>query len=266
MAPELVETMLRLYAETGSVHKVARRLGIGSSTVHRTLSKTVEAIPARGSLSDRLKKTALKTEEAARPVVEAYCAGESLASIAARHACSVGAVRSVVKAFEVERRPRGGQPKAVSLVDLARIRELYLSGLSVAQVAAVVKRNYSTVRNKLLNDGLLRASASHARGSLHGQWKGGVVKDSAGYLLEGVLPDSPFASMSNSSGYVRQHRLRVAEFLGRPLLASETVHHKDGNRTNNSLENLQLRHGQHGAGVVMRCRCCGSHDIGADDL
>jgi hypothetical protein len=41
-------------------------------------------------------------------------------------------------------------------------------------------------------------------------------------------------------GYLMEHRYVMQEHLGRPLLATESVHHKDGDRHNNRLENLEL--------------------------
>lgn len=39
---------------------------------------------------------------------------------------------------------------------------------------------------------------------------------------------------------ILQHRLVMEEFLGRPLEADENIHHKNGNRSDNRLENLEL--------------------------
>lgn len=61
-------------------------------------------------------------------------------------------------------------------------------------------------------------------------------KDSRGYVWH-YDPENPNAS---SGGLVYQHRHVMSQFLGRSLRDGENVHHKNGNREDNRLENLEL--------------------------
>jgi len=64
---------------------------------------------------------------------------------------------------------------------------------------------------------------------------------SHGYILVRLSPDHPFYCMAHRrTGYVLEHRLIMAEHLGRPLTNEEIVHHINGDKQDNRLENLQL--------------------------
>lgn len=61
-----------------------------------------------------------------------------------------------------------------------------------------------------------------------------------GYTLV-YAPKHPNAQKSkNWSGYVYEHILVMSRHLNRPLMTGEVVHHKDENRSNNALDNLEL--------------------------
>lgn len=66
-------------------------------------------------------------------------------------------------------------------------------------------------------------------------WKGGRYKDKYGYIQVLV-----FGHPSIVGRYIREHRLIMEKHLGRYLTPLEIVHHKDGNKQNNKIENLQL--------------------------
>lgn len=51
------------------------------------------------------------------------------------------------------------------------------------------------------------------------------------------MPEHPF---SDKRGRIYEHRLIMEKHLGRHLLPSEYIHHKDGDKTNNDLNNLVL--------------------------
>lgn len=79
-------------------------------------------------------------------------------------------------------------------------------------------------------------STLSGKGEKSVNWKGGRFLTPAGYVLV-YDPENP---MSNIRGYVREHRLVMSEKIGRPLTEDEVIHHIDGNKANNDIQNLQL--------------------------
>ena len=67
-------------------------------------------------------------------------------------------------------------------------------------------------------------------------WKGGRRRHSEGYMMV-YMPGHPSADRHNT---VLEHRIVMEEHLGRYLEKTEYVHHKNGDKTDNRKENLEL--------------------------
>lgn len=67
-------------------------------------------------------------------------------------------------------------------------------------------------------------------GNKNPMWKGGKHIRDGGYTL----------ILTTDRGYVFEHRLVVEENIGRKLTNKEVVHHRNGNPSDNRIENLEL--------------------------
>lgn len=85
------------------------------------------------------------------------------------------------------------------------------------------------------------ANRTRARsGAESGNWRGGRHVDSFGYIHVFVPKGGFFDPMVRVGNYVLEHRLIMAKHLGRCLQDWEVVHHKNGIKNDNSVENLEL--------------------------
>ena len=80
-------------------------------------------------------------------------------------------------------------------------------------------------------------------GSDNPAWKGGITfkRNKGNYIGPKYVRCPPdYLAMARTDGYVMEHRLVMAQSLGRCLLRSEVVHHKNHVTRDNRLSNLEL--------------------------
>jgi len=80
----------------------------------------------------------------------------------------------------------------------------------------------------------------YCSGELNPAWKGGRKTILGGYIMVWISPTDFYHEMADSRNFVMEHRLVMAKYLGRCLQSWELVHHKNGIKDDNRLENLKL--------------------------
>ncbi len=104
---------------------------------------------------------------------------------------------------------------------------------------------------------LNREKLSGRRADLHPMWKGGRNVHPAGY----IMLHRPIYPGSNEISKQFEHIVVMARHIGRALLPKETVHHKNGIRHDNRIENLELWTSSHPPGQRVQDLVAWAEDI-----
>jgi len=248
------------YAAGDRTGVLAEEFGLPKQAIAKIVRRNGGEVRGRGA--NRL------SPENEAEMVRLYADGVPLSELRRLFGVHVTSVPRVARRHGVQVRPQRRPHRVFADAEVVEMGRLWNDeGLSQTGIAKRFGTTQSIVSSVLRSVGITPVARHAVRcGEDHPSWKGGRSADGNGYILIHLSGDDQMASMRSRSGYVREHRLVMARYLGRPLRRSESVHHINGIRTDNRLENLQLYHGVHGPGVALRCADCGSVDIVSTEL
>lgn len=118
--------------------------------------------------------------------------------------------------------------------DIATLIEFYPNTKTI-DLVPVLHRSKQSIDHKAQRlglkktDELLFDNRSARRGEKSPTWKGGKTRSRKGYVV-----------LRNDGDVIFEHRAVMEAHIGRKLTDDEVVHHINGDKTDNRLENLQL--------------------------
>jgi hypothetical protein len=115
-------------------------------------------------------------------------------------------------------------------------------GTRKAIVASNLRKKCGSKSCGCLSDELKRAR----RGPKNPQYSGEIRRHHNGYVIVKAYGHDN----ATETGDILEHRLVMSQMLGRPLFSDEQVHHKNGVRSDNRPDNLELKVGNHGSGIT----------------
>ncbi len=204
------------------------------------------------------------TDEQIAEMVRRYENGESGCRIAKDHNCDPTQIYKWLHRAGADVAKQGGRPREFTPDERKEILDRYDRGDARNAIARSLRADADTI-DRVIEEGrgsvdrTPRLSHKGQHGEKNPNWTGGRRVDKRHGYMDVWVPKGHWARTARGS-YAREHRVVMGEYLGRPLERLEHVHHINGDRLDNRIENLQLVR-KHGAGCSARCRACGSTDI-----
>jgi hypothetical protein len=161
--------------------------------------------------------------------------GQSIEWLIAHYRSAKPTVRRWLREAGIRLSPKGSYNQRRKPMDPEIVCPMYIErGMTICEIVAELHSSYKPVARALKQGGVTTRRSGHRRPEKSERQPRCV--DIHGYVLI-YSPDHPQA---DKRGWMREHRLVMEKHLGRLLLPEEVVHHKDDDKSNNAIENLQL--------------------------
>jgi len=233
--------MIKLYESGISCAEIARQAGASYGGVHKRLTKAGLCLKKRCQ-----HQSSLSTSE----MIQLYQSGKSIRNIAKLAGFTYPSVLIRLKQAGVkiikrayEREDLTGRIfnhlKAIKIIDGGG-RSAWLCQCDCGKTA--------TVQANRLKSGNTKSCGCRKFlcGENHGRWRGGNYIDSNGYSILSIL-----SKESKRAIHIPEHRVVMEKHLGRSLFHNEHIHHKNGVRNDNRIENLEIKITAHGPGITI---------------
>lgn len=117
------------------------------------------------------------------------------------------------------------------------VNEYIVNNKTITEISKILDCSINTIRRNLINLGikikkrydLSKNNFPHFYGKDNPAWKGGRFQRKDGYVC-----------IWDSEKYMLEHRKVMEKYLGRKLKIKEQIHHINGIKNDNRIENLQI--------------------------
>lgn len=249
LTDEQKENIIKYYKDGYSISKIAILLKHGKNAINKIVQKA--GIVRRNNSFDK---------ETEKKIACEYSDGKSASILGIQYGCTGETIINIVNRHGMKSRLRGNSFKELSEENKKIIKEMWNEGRSQHEIINRIRTGHETLNRWLVEIGEI-PEVRFSKKENHPMWKGGRRLNQHGYIEILLDKDDPFYDMANLVGYILEHRYVMAKHLNEILSNEYSIHHIDGDKTNNKIDNLELRKGQHMPGTSCRCGDCGSKNI-----